>query len=130
MRYLDGEVNPEERERIEADIGESTELRREVALYRKMKEDLQNLRFETRRTRSIWFSVHRRLMRPFGWAFLVMGVVLWMGYGSYLYAVSAIDPVEKLATAAIVFGVLLLLGSVVAERYREWLTDPYKDVVR
>jgi hypothetical protein len=130
MRYLDGEVTPEERVRIEAEIGESTELQREVALYRKMKEDLQTLRFETKRTRSIWYSVHRHLTRPFGWGFLVAGIVLWAGYGSYLYAVSAIDPIKKLATAAIVLGVLLLLGSVVYERYRERLTDPYRDVVR
>ncbi len=130
MQYLDGEVSPEARARIEARIQDSTELQREVALFRKMKEDLRTLKFEGGPRRSIWFAVHRRLTRPFGWVFLVVGFALWAGYGSYLYAVSAIDPVEKLATAGIVVGILLLFGSVVYERYREWLTDPYKDVAR
>ena len=42
MRYLDGEVGPEERSRIEASVENSTELRRELAVYRAMKDDLQS----------------------------------------------------------------------------------------
>jgi hypothetical protein len=37
---------------------------------------------------------------------------------------------EKLATGAVVIGILALLTSVIWERYREWLTDPYRDVHR
>ena len=37
MRYLDGEVAPDERNRIEASVESSTELRREVAVFRAMK---------------------------------------------------------------------------------------------
>ena len=43
---------------------------------------------------------------------------------------SAIDPWEKLATSAIGVGIMLLFGSVIYERYKEWLTDPYRDVIR
>ena len=130
MRYLDGEAPPAERERIDAALEESTELKREFVIFGKMKEDLQTLSFDSRRTRSIWHTVHRRLARPFGWVLLIVGFGVWTGYGSYLYLVSAIEPIEKLATAGIVVGTLLLLGSVVFERYRDWLTDPYRAVLR
>lgn len=130
MRYLDGEATPDERARIDAALEDSTELQRDIALFARMKEDLQTLRFAPKRERSIWHAVHRRLTRPLGWVLLITGFALWTGYGSYLYMVSAIDPFEKLASTGIVLGLLLLLGSVVYERYREWLTDPYRDVLR
>jgi hypothetical protein len=130
MRYLDGESTPDERTRIDDALENSTELQRDIALFGRMKEDLQTLRFDDAGRRSIWHLVHRRLTRPLGWALLVSGFAVWTVYGSYLYMVSAIDPLEKLASTGIVIGVLLLLGSVVYERYREWLTDPYRDVLR
>lgn len=130
MRYLDGEASPEERTRIDEALDSSTELQRDIALFGKMKEDLQTLSFESSGQRSVWHAVHRRLTRPLGWALLIAGFAAWTGYGSYLYMVSAIDPFEKLASTGIVLGLLLLLGSVVYERYREWLTDPYRDVIQ
>jgi len=130
MRYLDGEVDPDERARIERALESSTELQREVAVFGQMKEDLRTLTFTDSGRRSIWYTVHRRLTRPIGWFLLITGFALWTGYGSYLYLVSAIDPVEKIATSGIALGVLFLLGSVVYERYREWLTDPYRDILR
>ena len=41
MRYLDGEAAPEERARIDAAVAESTELQRDLAIFRAMKSDLQ-----------------------------------------------------------------------------------------
>jgi putative zinc finger protein len=130
MRYLDGEASPDERARIDAALEDSTELQRDVTLFGKMKEDLQTIRFENAGHRSVWYGVHKRITRPVGWLLLITGFALWTGYGSYLYMVSAIDPVEKLASTGIVLGLLLLLGSVVYERYRDWLTDPYRDILR
>lgn len=131
MRYLDGEVTPEERRQIEAALADSTELQRDLALYRTMKDDLLGLSLkESRRGRSVWDTVDRRLTRPFGWTLLIAGTTAWVVYGAYLYFSSPIDAWEKLATGAIVIGILLLLASVIGERYRDWLTDPYRDIQR
>jgi len=46
MRYLDGEVGNEEHSRIEASVESSTELRRELAIFRAMKNDLQTLKLD------------------------------------------------------------------------------------
>ena len=37
MRYLDGEAAPEERARIDAAVASSTELQRDLVLFRSMK---------------------------------------------------------------------------------------------
>ena len=131
MRYLDGEVGPEERGRIERSVEGSTELRRELAVYRAMKDDLQTLKLaDGVHHGSIWDSVNRQLTRPIGWVLLVVGALVWAAYGIFIFLTSPVFLLEKLATSAIVIGVLLLFASVIWERYREWLSDPYRDSQR
>ncbi len=131
MRYLDGEVGPEERSRIERSVERSTELRRELAVYRAMKDDFQTLKLtDGSQHGSVWDGVNRQLARPIGWVLLIVGSLVWAAYGIYVFLTSPAFLLEKLATSAIVIGILLLFASVIWERYREWLTDPYRDVQR
>ena len=131
MRYLDGEVGPEERSRIEGAVDTSTELRRELAVYRAMKDDLQSLKLnDGAQGGSVWNAVNRHLARPFGWVLLIVGTLAWAAYGVYLYFTSETYLWQKLATAGIGIGILILLASVIWERYRVWLTDPYRDIQR
>lgn len=131
MRYLDGEMPPAERARTEAELARSTELQRELALFESLKTDIQGLSFHpaTYRT-SVWDRVNARVNRPIGWIFLVAGVAIWLGYGSYVFATSSVSPWEKLGTAAVSIGILMLLASVIWDRLRELETDPYKDIYR
>ncbi len=131
MRYLDGEASPEERGLVESQLETSTELERELAVFRGMKEELAGIRFDrTVRKTSVWDHVARQLTRPVGWILLVIGTAIWMAYGGYLYAVSDAEPVEKMASGAIVIGIIMLLASVIWEQYRAWLIDPYKGIQR
>ncbi len=70
MRYLDGEAAPEERARIDAALSESTELKRELVVFRTMKSDLQAMTFGLANDQSVWGTVHRRITRPLGWILL------------------------------------------------------------
>ncbi len=130
MRYLDGEVAPEERAQIDAVVADSTELQRDLVIFRTMKSDLQAMTFGLAKDKSVWGAVHRRITRPVGWVLLSVGFLTWAAYGSYLYLSSAIDLWEKLATSAIGLGILLVFGTVIYERRKEWLTDPYRNVYR
>ena len=130
MRYLDGEAGPEERAQIDAAVADSTALQRDLVIFRTMKSDLQAMTFGLAKDRSVWGAVHRRITRPFGWIMLIAGFVTWGFYGSYLYFSSTIDIWDKLATSAIGLGILLLFGTVIYERRKEWHTDPYRNVYR
>ena len=130
MRYLDGEAAPEERAQIDAAVADSTELQRDLVIFRTMKSDLQAMTFGLAKDRSVWGAVHRRITRPLGWIMLIAGFLTWGVYGSYLFFSSAIDIWEKLATSAIGLGILLLFGTVIYERRREWHSDPYRNVYR
>jgi hypothetical protein len=131
MQYLDGELSPEARAQVEASLETDTELRRELMAYRRIHEDLSQLRLRTGLERgSLWGQVHRRLSRPMGWIFLGAGGTAWILYATWIYFSSAIPTPEKLMTGAVVIGILLLFASVIHDRYREWLTDPYRNVER
>ena len=131
MRFLDGEMPPEERARVEARIAASTELSRELQIFTAMKSGFRDLSFHPgTHHHSVWDQVNERLTRPIGWVLVIVGAAIWTGYGTYVFATSPGDPWEKLATGAVAIGILMLLASVIWERYREWLTDPYKDVYR
>lgn len=131
MLFLDGELPPEEQARVASALARDSELARELAIYRAMKSQLGGLSFEpSHLRRSVWDEVDRRLTRPVGWILLVGGIAVWSLYGTYVFAAGPSDPWQKLATGAVVIGVLLLLASVIWERYREYLSDPYRDVQR
>lgn len=131
MRYLDGELSPPDRERFEELLEGSTELQRELAVFRVFHHDLAGLRLhDPPERRSVWDRVHRSLSRPVGWVLLAAGSAAWLTYTVYLYLSSTATLVEKAATSAVIIGILLLFASVIHDRYREWLTDPYRDVER
>ena len=131
MRFLDGEMPPDEHAVLEAQIEASSELKRELAIFRAMRTDFQELSFDPgSHRRSVWDQVNATVTRPMGWILVITGTIAWMAYGAYVFMTSPGDPWEKLATAAIVIGILTLLASVIWERYREWGSDPYKDVHR
>jgi anti-sigma factor RsiW len=131
MRFLDGELPPDEHARVQARIDSSTELGREVMIFRAMKAGFRDLTFQPGTYHhSVWDQVDQQLTRPIGWVLVIAGAAVWTAYGAYVFATAPVNPWEKLATGAVVIGVILLLTSVIWERYREWLTDPYRDVYR
>ncbi|MCE2455778.1 MAG: hypothetical protein J4G12_08210 [Gemmatimonadetes bacterium] len=131
MRFLDGEMTPEESGEFKARMAESTELKREVELYRKMREELRELPLRSKsRAASAWDKVGHRLERPVGWIFLIAGTVAWLSYSAYTFAASSADLFEKLSVAAIVIGSLTLLASIIYKRLRQWPRDQYRDVER
>lgn len=130
MRYLDGESPPEEVAHFEEQLEHSTELRRELALFQAMSHDLSSLGLVDVTDQSVWDKVNRQLARPFGWILMSGGAAVWLVTGVILYLTSETQLWEKIATAAIVVGALVLLGGIGWESYKAWLIDPYKDVHR
>lgn len=129
MKFLDQELAPEERARIERELENSTELKRDLARYRQLRADVRSLGADIEDP-SMWGALHRKLTRPLGWLMLAAGAVLWTGWGSWLYFTSDEDLLAKLAMGGVTIGFLLLLGAALHERWTEWQNDPYRDVHR
>ncbi|MDT8368924.1 MAG: hypothetical protein RQ745_06925 [Longimicrobiales bacterium] len=129
MKFLDDELDAVERARIERRIAASTELQRDLARYRILKAEVKSLGSGVH-SRGIWSSIRRRVTRPLGWIMLLAGSLLWTGWAGWVYFTSDEAVVAKLAAGAIVIGVTLLLATTIHERWIEWQTDPYRDLVR
>lgn len=130
MRYLDGEASKEEAASFEEQLEASTELRRELALFRSLKSDLSALSLRGLGDESVWEKVSREVARPVAWLLVVGGVAVWSVAGVILFLTSPTGLWEKLATSAVVVGVLVLVASIGLESYTAWKIDPYKDVHR
>lgn len=130
MRFLDGELPPDEVARVQDALSRSTELQRELRIFEALRHDVEGLSYDPPPHHSVWDGVQRRLTRPVGWILFVSGAILWMVYGAWVFATSAVNPVEKLAVGALAIGFLVLLGSTVSERVRESASDPYRDIQR
>lgn len=130
MRFLDGEVTPEERTAIEGRLEASSELRREFAIFRSMKEDFRDLSFSSTDEDSLWDRIRSRITSPVGWMLTVAGFLGWTVYAAWSFVKSPSAIVVKLTTGAVVIGMLVLLAQVIWDRYREYGSDPYRNVQR
>lgn len=130
MRFLDGEMTPQERALIEGHLEASSELRREFAIFRTMKEELQDLSFASHDGDSVWSRIRSRITSPVGWVLTVVGFLGWAAYGTWSFVNSPSTIVVKLATGAVVIGMLVLLAQVIWDRYAEFGSDPYRNVHR
>jgi hypothetical protein len=131
MRYVDNELPPERRRAVESAAETDTEVQREIALYRAMREDLKDLGANMRvRDHSTWAAVNRMLTRPVGWGLFLVGALIWVAYAVYTYMTGGDALWEKLATSAVVLGLGLLFLSTLIDRYQDLKTDPYKEIQR
>ena len=130
MRFLDGEVTPQERATIQGHLEASSELRREFAIFRSMKEELQDLSFAPQDGDSVWNRIRSRITMPVGWVLAIVGFVGWLAYGTWSFVKSPSAIVVKLTTGAVAIGILVLLAQVIWDRYREFGSDPYRNIHR
>lgn len=130
MRYLDGELPSERVRAVEEAMERSTELRRDHAIYSRMKSDLESMGEHMGDSAGAWEQVSRAITRPMGWVLFLAGAAVWLAYVVYAYLAGAEDMWMKLATSAVVVGLAMLLLSALLDRLLDLKTDPYREIHR
>ncbi len=131
MRYVDDELSPEERARVERELRLSPQLRRDVATFRALKADLASLSFTPLEdVGSVWGRTRPKITVRTGWILASTGAVAWLTYATWLFFTSSGDMILNLAIGAVGIGILLILVQVIVDRAREFRTDPYRDIHR
>ena len=137
MKSLDGELV--EREQIEFDtLLQNSEYRSELEEYLHIKEATMALKIKSPAPEvwdGYWDGVYNRMERGIAWLLVSIGAVLLLAWAaieaaSALWADSELPLFIKLAVGALCAGLLLLLYSVIRERWFMAKTDKYKGVVR
>ncbi|MHC4930799.1 MAG: anti-sigma factor family protein [Planctomycetota bacterium] len=129
MGYLDGELDEDQRARVEAALEKDAELRRELDQMRQLKELTAGLGPDgdaDNELDAFWGGVYNRLERRAAWILLVGGFLILVGLVLFLFFESEATPFGlKAAVACICLGALLLLWSVWRERCRVLPHDRY-----
>jgi hypothetical protein len=134
MRWLDGELDALEVSQYEAHVRECEECRRELASLGRvvrMTEELKLRVPDDEFWKGYWEGVYRRSERRFGFVLLVAGILAILGYGIVRALRSPeLLSYEGISVMLILVGLIVILLSVVRERYYESKNDPYKEVER
>lgn len=134
MASLDGEISAEDRAELESHLAECDDCRRELDEHTMLSElvgEIELPRPSQEDMMKYWPSVYSKIERGAGWGLVIIGALIWVAYGVYLFIV---DPttgsLTKLLIALPVVGVLMLLISVIRERINISRTERYKEVER
>ena len=132
MRYLDGEMRSDEYDEFNEQLESSTELQRELAIFRSLRADVQDLKFyPVNYQRSVWDQVNAKVTKRAGWILLIVGWIILTAFGAYAFFTDfEVDNWEKWGAGLLWAGILTLFTTVIWERYKESGNDPYKDVQR
>jgi predicted anti-sigma-YlaC factor YlaD len=134
MATLDGEICVEDRAALESHLAECPDCRREFEGLKKVSElvdEIELPRPSEEDMMKYWPSVYAKIERGAGWSLLVIGAVIWVGYGVFLFVTDpTVGSLTKFLIALPIVGLLMLLISVIRERIVVGRTERYKEVER
>ncbi len=135
--YLDGELDPDQRTLVERWLRDDVHARRELEQLQELEAFTGHLELREP-PREAWERFHQRVYhrgeRRFGWLLLLLGLAVVAGYvllrlGALLIT-AALPLLARLGVLAVAVGLLMLLVSVMRERFFTRKRDRYDDVVR
>lgn len=134
MASLDGEICAAERAELESHLAECADCRREFDEHKKLTRLVGEIELPVPSQEDMmkyWPTVYAKIERGAGWGLVIVGALIWVAYGVYLFIT---DPttgsLTKFLIALPVVGMLTLLVSVIRERVSVGRTERYKEVER
>ncbi len=138
MAELDGELAAGELAELERLVAGDPVLEKERKRFQRLKEVTDSMALKPAPEEiwdDYWTSVYSRVERGIGWIFVSIGAIILLAYGIWvgveqLLADAALPWYVKTALLALLFGMVVLLVSVVREKVIIGGQQRYKDVER
>jgi len=137
--YLDGQLSPDQQQRLETHLSTCRDCTRELAELRELKENLAMIKFKEPSDAELdryWDSIYNRLERGLGWILSSAGAIIVLCYAGFKLIEQVIkDPsialLFKIGLMALVFGAVILFVSLLRERLAVRKVDKYsKEIER
>lgn len=136
--YVDGELDADDRARVEAYLQTDETARREVARLEELKQLTGALRLKEPPPEAweiFWDGVYNRLERSVGWILLAVGAAVVGAWGAWrllevLLLKDSLPLILRVGILAASAGLLVLTVSVLRERIFKRRRTRYKDVIR
>lgn len=133
-RYIDGLVSEEEMKKL---IEENPEIIEEIKELKQFKEVIGMLKTidPDRKWEDFTNSLYSRIERGIGWIFLSIGLIITISFGLIQFVQELLKEKEvplyfKIGIFSLVFGLVVLLVSLLRERIFMSRYDKYKEVER
>jgi predicted anti-sigma-YlaC factor YlaD len=130
--YMDRELTQGDRQRVELHLQSCSDCRTTFQEMTSLRQAVGELSFGEM-TREQWNRIMNdltvRASRGIGWLFLVLGLVIVLGYAAYSFTVDdTVHALIKTGILGLALGMTFLFISVLRQRLIAHKTDRYKDV--
>jgi len=137
-KILDGSASAAEKAELEQILINEPEMKKEFEEQKHIKEVLKMVQLKNPTNEvwdGYWESLYNRLERSIAWLFIFAGAAVLLAIGSYeavetFFADTQTPAFIKYSIAAVVFGLALLLFSVIREKLFTRKNDKYKEIQR
>lgn len=134
MRYVDNEMNEQERRDFEVHLAECGRCREAVAELTEMKEVTRDMKLADLPERiwdTYWEGIYNRIERSVAWFLFILGAVILTGYSLWLFIVDpGIETAVRLGVVLMMAGFAVLLLSVLREKLTVNRHDRYISEVK
>lgn len=138
-KYFSGGLTADEEKEFKYVIQNDEILNKEFEEQKNVQEVLNKMKIKNPLPEmwdKYWFGIYNRLERSIGWVFFTIGILIFIGYGSYnfveevLLKDSSAPLIIKIGAASLIFGAIVIIFSVVREKFTISKTDKYKEIQR
>lgn len=133
-KYIDGYLKEVEMRKL---IEENPEIMSELKEMKELKEVIDMLKpvDPDKKWEDFTRSLYSRIERGIGWIFLSIGLIITISFGLILFVQEMLKETEipmylKIGIFSLVFGLVVLLVSILKERIFMSKYDKYKEVER
>ncbi len=133
---IDGELEPDEKKRAGDHIAACEGCREEYVRLRKLKEvtdDMKYFDISDKLLAGYRQDIYNQVERGIGWIFFSIGALTVLSFGAWellneFFLNNKVPLLFKFGVAALIFGMLVLLISIVRERFFSKKHDRYDEV--
>jgi hypothetical protein len=137
-KHFENELTDLESQEFENSINSNVELKQEFEEQIRIKEVLRKMKLKNP-SREVWdgywLGIYNRVERGIAWIAISIGAIIFFGYASIEAVNSFINdthtpPIVKVGISILVFGALVLIFSLLREKFFTSKHDKYKEVQR
>ncbi|MDI6766471.1 MAG: hypothetical protein QME52_06580 [Bacteroidota bacterium] len=135
---LDGELSNGDKREFQQFLSLYPECQNEWNEYQKLKEMTMQIKFNQPPEEMwdrYWVNIYNRIERGIGWIFISIGAIIVLFYGGFkavesIIADTTLEWFMKAGILALLAGLVIVLVSVIREKFFTRKSDKYKEIQR
>ncbi len=137
-KYFENNLTDSESQEFETLINSNAKLKKEFEEQKEIKEVLKKMTLKNPSKEAwdgYWLGIYNRIERGIAWIAISIGAIIFFGYASIEAVNSFINdtqtpPIVKVGISILFFGALVLIFSLLREKFFASKHDKYKEVQR